>query len=214
MEKEKIEIVSKLVRNFSERSFNRYFTAKRIFKEQFKQVVNEVKDVIFVNELIQCKKKREFEMERIRTSEDYINLIFNPKLIIGDAIEDKIKELLNISRPYLTFKKIEVNDETYIIAGSCDGFINDYVVDIKFKSRINVPAVKDILQIKLYAWLYNTKYGLIIIISPSTINIFNYEAFTDSDVKKLITSWKSPMFSEECKYCPFKEDCDIFIKLI
>lgn len=206
---------NQLLNSFIQYSFERYYRRRYETKykliDLLKSLGIENCEVIHVSELIKCKQQCIFEEHYIKTSEDYAKYCFRVSMIFGDAIEREVIDLMKLPKGYITFKKIEVGSKTYVIVGSCDAIFEDYVIEIKARTKFEqdrvFPTPLQIAQTKLYAWLYNKQYGLLILVHPNDVNVIVEKAYTDNEVRDLILTWSSPRYPFECIYCTFKDIC-------
>jgi len=212
IEELKKELKQKLISSFSKYSFERYIRRRRETEERFFQALSKIfegkLEIYSVSEIIKCKKQVMIERNLVKNSEDFERYCFKPSMIFGDAIEERVLDLLGLKKGYFTFKIIDYFDKRLIITGSCDAIDDNYVYEIKAKTREPEPTPLMIMQCRLYAWLYNKPKCVLIIVSPKSIDVEVYDAYKDIDVYDILMKWSSPRWDFECRFCSYKESCD------
>ena len=208
-------IKNQVIQSFINYSFERYYRRRYETKNKLRELFNSLNitnyEIVHVAELIKCRQQCLFEEQFIKTPEDYAKYCFKVSMMFGDAIERQLIELLHLPKGYLTFKKVEVGSKIYIIVGTCDAILDDYIIEIKTRTKYEQDKLfslpLQISQTKLYAWLYNKPYGVLILVHPNDVTVFVEKAYSDNEVKDLILTWSSPRYPFECIFCIFKDVC-------
>ncbi|MBO3768084.1 MAG: hypothetical protein QXS21_03155 [Thermoproteota archaeon] len=166
------------------------------------------KEVVFVHELCECAYKRKL---RLIFPEIEKASFFNPRFLVGHFIELAVKILLNDQKDHLVSKELFVNGKQLLVCGHIDAIFNELPVEIKYQTDLQgIPHEHHILQLKLYSWLSNSSFGLLVYISPEGVKIFKIENdLNDEKVIELFRKESSPMWVEwECNYCVFERFCE------
>lgn len=206
------EIRNRIIKSFCKYSFERYIRRRREteykFLKEFSKVYGDRVEIYSVSEIIKCKMQAMIERELLQSPEDFERWCFRPSMMIGDAIEERLIDLLNLPRGYFNFKIIDFYGKKIIITGSCDAIDDDYIYEFKFRSKDAEPTPLMVMQTRLYAWLYNKKHGILIIISPYDIKKIELDPFNEREVIDILLTWTSPRYLFECYYCPYRDICE------
>jgi len=196
------QLVEEIIRRFSEESYVRYYKNRVEFSETIENIMPGL-TVIYVGQLTSCREKVVRERENVKNVETYRQYVWRPALLIGDALEEEVKRVLPLSRPYIAYRILE----NWLIVGSADGMYNGIPVEVKYRTRDCRVTPSAVMQARLYAWLYRTDNAIIIVVSPDCVKAYRVEPCTDSEVKTYITAWPSPRWPHECAHCPYSRDC-------
>jgi len=98
----------------------------------------------------------------------------------------------------------------YIVKGTPDLIMDGELVEIKFTVYPpKEPREHDVLQLRIYMWMFDKDRGYLWYLSPFGFREFEVEgAITDDDIVDLIENPRIPFWDFECKYCSVS-DCDL-----
>lgn len=158
--------------------------------------------VVAVKKLVFCWKRYES-----RKPED---LFKEPRVVIGTLVHRGIEYYFGQpdSPENVIRKEIEVDGETWTVAGIPDYVDDEKVYEFKFTtSPPDKPRPHDELQLKIYMWLTGKSKGELVYISPVGIKCFEVNhGVTDDGVRGLIRNrWAK--WKWECYTCPFRHEC-------
>ena len=162
---------------------------------------------IFAKDLCYCKHKAELR-KKYRSIE--MEVLKKPNVQFGILIHYALEQIF---RDY-NFE-VEVKGEKqvgdYVISGRIDAIVTakdgKHGVEIKSSSHIN-DAIK--MQAKIYNWLFDLNSTIVLLVNEKRIIGVNiYQKYKDETILKMIKSWKSPMWSYECKNCEYLMVCDV-----
>ncbi len=164
----------------------------------------------FVHELCQCRRK-----ERMRTlyPELYAAQVYEPAIMLGELVHLGVETLTHSEKEVVKVKDIKTSIGTARIAGTIDIYYPEegVAVDVKYVRKLKANAIMEHhkLQVSLYAWLANAKYGEIWYITPEGIRTYGpIKPANENTAKHLIEYPKTPMWPKwECKYCPYTKIC-------
>ena len=179
--------------------------------EKLREELSEGVDyVYFVHELCECAKKRGMRelYPELNTSHAY-----EPAIMLGELVHLGVESLTHSEKEVVKFRDVETKIGTVRVAGTIDIYYpeENTVVDIKYARKLgnNMPLKRHKLQVSLYAWLANAKYGEIWYITPEGIRTYGLiKPANEATAKHLIEYPKTPMWPKwECKYCPYTKIC-------
>jgi len=174
------------------------------WKQQLARRIPKKPNEIHVTELIYCRKQAEY-FDKFREV-----FVINPRTLIGRLVHMGLQEWLK--QEYNAKCEAEFRKElgNCVIVGHPDAIIDGLLVEIKFAKGVynNEPYEHHVLQTKLYLWLTELEYALILYFTPEKLLEFSItEKPTDDEVLMLYDTWKSPMWNWECSCCPFNQIC-------
>jgi len=162
---------------------------------------------IYVTELTECPKKREFRK----------NLWFlettKPSFIIGKLIHIGLQEFIRILFPDSKVEtELEVSKlfENVLIKGRIDAIIDDVVVEIKYARGIKgeLPLLHHEEQIQVYGWLTGLTDGIIVYVTPDGVKEYELElTYNDNNIYRLLNDKRVPRYEWECSYCVYSNWC-------
>jgi len=151
---------------------------------------------IAVKELCFCSKRYYASGEEV---------LFKPQVIIGTLVDMGIKSLIYfpvIPEPKIIEKEIE----GYTIVGSPDIITENGIIEIKYSTKSNVNDW-DVLQLRIYLWLCDMKYGELWYYTPMGIVVEEINnPCTDDEIIDLIKRRDEPKWKWECITCQL--DCE------
>jgi len=162
-------------------------------------------NVIWVSQLVRCKRKAEFEEEMF-----YVYRL-EPYFIMANLIHIGLQKWLQDNYSFEIEKEFQKELAEYVIRGRVDAINKDTVIEIKCTKdvRDNKPYEHHVLQLRLYLWLTGREHGKLIYITPNKLLEFDiHETMDDDEVLLLIDNWKSPRYEWECSYCDFACICN------
>ncbi|MCH4814215.1 MAG: CRISPR-associated protein Cas4 [Saccharolobus sp.] len=193
------------------------FLLKKKLEEQLSHVKEE--NTIYVTDLVKCPRKVKYESEY---KELAISQVYTPSAILGDilhlGLENLLKENFSAEAEVETQREIQVEGRVYKIKGKADAIIKNnsgeiIIIEIKTsRSDKGLPLIHHRMQLQIYLWLFNTKKGILIYITPDRIAEYEInEPLDEATIVRLaedtITLRNSPRFNWECKYCIFSVIC-------
>ncbi|QXJ30687.1 CRISPR-associated protein Cas4 [Saccharolobus shibatae] len=193
------------------------FLLKKKLEEQLSHVKEE--NTIYVTDLVKCPRKVKYESEY---KELAISQVYTPSAILGDilhlGLENLLKENFSAEAEVETQREIQVEGRVYKIKGKADAIIKNnsgesIIIEIKTsRSDKGLPLIHHRMQLQIYLWLFNTKKGILIYITPDRIAEYEInEPLDEATIVRLaedtITLRNSPRFNWECKYCIFSVVC-------
>jgi len=193
------------------------FLLKKKLEEQLSHVKEE--NTIYVTDLVKCPRKVKYESEY---KELAISQVYAPSAILGDilhlGLENLLKENFTAEAEVETQREIQVEGRVYKIKGKADAIIKNssdesIIIEIKTsRSDKGLPLIHHKMQLQIYLWLFNTKKGILIYITPDRIAEYEInEPLDEATIVRLaedtITLRNSPRFNWECKYCIFSVIC-------
>ncbi|ACP38853.1 CRISPR-associated protein Cas4 [Saccharolobus islandicus] len=193
------------------------FLLKKKLEEQLSHVKEE--NTIYVTDLVKCPRKVKYESEY---KELAISQVYAPSAILGDilhlGLENLLKENFTAEAEVETQREIQVEGRVYKIKGKADAIIKNssgesIIIEIKTsRSDKGLPLIHHRMQLQIYLWLFNTKKGILIYITPDRIAEYEInEPLDEATIVRLaedtITLRNSPRFNWECKYCIFSVIC-------
>ena len=177
--------------------------------------------LIFINDLTACRLKAEVK-RKYKSIEDYVVFELGPHInshVVGVIVERGLKHVIHKLRDhkYPTYRHLRIDGRDYIIAGSPDYIYIDNNMQIPIEVKVSVAYTRRAaIQARLYAWLLNAPYCVLLIFKPTRSGIkireYHEKALTDSEVISHVRKWLSttPLWENECKYCPKKTLCPKF----
>jgi CRISPR-associated exonuclease Cas4 len=193
------------------------FLLKKKLEEQLSHVKEE--NTVYVTDLVKCPRKVKYESEY---KELAISQVYAPSAILGDilhlGLENLLKENFTAEAEVETQREIQVEGRVYKIKGKADAIIKNssdesIIIEIKTsRSDKGLPLIHHKMQLQIYLWLFNTKKGILIYITPDRIAEYEInEPLDEATIVRLaedtITLRNSPRFNWECKYCIFSVIC-------
>lgn len=177
------------------------------YQDMLQHIHGRAKNEIYVTELVECPKKREFRKQL------WFLEMFNPSTLVGELVHHGIEHLLKeiVKDGYV---EVEVEKEksidNFVIKGRIDAIVEDVVYEFKFmrgiKGTLPLPHHKE--QLQIYGWLTGLEEGVIVYITPSGFKEYSFElAYTDDNIRMLLMQKRSPRYEWECQYCAFSDYC-------
>ncbi len=175
-------------------------------------------NTLYVTDLIRCPKKIKYEEEY---KELAISQVYEPSTLLGDLVhaglENFIKTNLNAEIEVENEKELQVLGDTYKIKGRADAIVNvnDQKVVIEIKSARSdrgLPHLHHKMQLQIYLWLFGTKKGILVYVTPDRITEYEVNDPLDEStiirlIEDTITMRGAPRFEWECRYCIFSIIC-------
>lgn len=150
------------------------FLLKKKLEEQLSHVKEE--NTIYVTDLVKCPRKVKYESEY---KELAISQVYAPSAILGDilhlGLENLLKKNFTAEAEVETQREIQVEGRVYKIKGKADAIIKNssgesIIIEIKTsRSDKGLPLIHHKMQLQIYLWLFNTKKGILIYITPDRI---------------------------------------------
>ena len=173
--------------------------------EQISHYMHKEDNVIWVSDLIRCKKKAELSNKHF--------YIFKPEpyFVMANLIHIGLQKWLQDNYNFEIEKEFEKKIEEFVIRGRVDAIDSNTVIEIKCTKDVkdNKPYEHHVLQLRLYLWLTGREHGKLIYITPNKLLEFDiHETMDDDEVLLLIDNWKSPRYEWECSYCDFACICN------
>ena len=180
--------------------------------------------VYYVTDLERCAMRRRFE---IKLPDLRVLRVLNGRLLFGHIVHvgiltilkeiygDRIKTELEDENAVSAQKDIFIGPSKYTISGRIDAIL-DKSIGIEIKSNVSppelpLPILWNVTQARAYNWLFNLRKTRLIYVTPH--GIFQYEVkqpLTEDEIKHIIKTEKSPMYSWECNNCEFTSICPIY----
>jgi len=184
----------------------------RRHEELRKELSKDIDHVYFVHELCQCRRK--LLMQRLYPELD-VARAYEPAIMLGELVHLGAETLTHSEKEVVKAKEVETRIGKVRVVGIIDIYYPErsVVVDVKYARRLcqEVPLEHHKLQVSLYAWLADAKYGEIWYITPEGIKPYSpVKPANESTAKHLIENPKSPMWKKwECKYCQYSKVCSV-----
>jgi len=191
------EIARRIVASMLDKTrevFSKYMTMKKRLKEEFGL------EAIAVGELVECRKLLSIRLSQLNRADPNLQVLFH-----GTVVEKGIREVLELKKGDLCFRRVG----NYVLFGSADAMLDlgdtSVPVEIKTSLSFTLPRYSHFIQCSLYAFLYDAPFGILIFISRK-FRIYVVPRIDEDAVSRLINLWNSisPLFIEECTYCPLK----------
>ncbi|MBP1357370.1 MAG: CRISPR-associated protein Cas4, partial [Sulfolobus sp.] len=148
---------------------------------------------------------------------------YSPAAILGDLVHKGLESLnllsnFEIQSEVETAKIIDLKDRKINVKGRVDILLknkNNEIIIVEIKTArkdIGLPLQHHILQLRIYLWLFNTKNGILIYITPDRLSEYEVkEPATDDEIRmllsELLSASKAPKYIWECKYCEYNIVC-------
>jgi len=169
--------------------------------------------VVYVTDLVSCPKRREMELKYPIIASSHI---YNPTAVQGQILHLGLEHLLK-QRLKEVRTEVEVEREIFGVKlrGRMDAIIeakgHRYGLELKTALRdTNLPHEHHILQCRIYNFLANLPYTVLLYITPDRICEYKVEgAISEEELEKLLNDDKAPRWDWECtRYCPFAKVCE------
>jgi hypothetical protein len=160
--------------------------------ERYTREYENSENEVHVKYLCYCKHKMD--------NTDRKNILRKDAVILGNIVDEGVKRILGMQVDTIS-KKVG----KYTVYGTPDIIVDGKVIDIKFSAYPRKQAgTHDIMQMKLYLWLYDVDVGYLWYLIPKEFQEFEVSgAYSDEEVIRLIENHTSPRWDWECnsKYC-------------
>jgi len=129
--------------------------------------------------------------------------------IFGEGVVTELDEDLT--------REVEILDPVtgrrYIVRGRIDALLTELNVGVEIKSDLSdkdLPKPQHVFQAKVYNFMYDLDYTLLLYITPHGIYEYKVADRVDEDeLLRRIKSTKAPRYAWECKYCQFAPICHV-----
>jgi len=179
------------------------------YEETVKKLKEKKENEIWVSELCQCKAKSEFRKSLWFMETDA------PSLILGELVHRGLQGFLVSTFGGEVEVEVSKEFEGYLIKGRVDFLTTSEVVEIKYMraSKNELPLPHHVMQLQLYMWILNRKYGRLLYITPDgDFEIPMELKINDNTVKMYLQQWSSPKWDWECNYCAYSRFCPHKVK--
>jgi len=173
--------------------------------------------VYWVVDLVRCPLKRVYELEY---PELIAREVFTPVFILGNLahwglqkfLSDRLGDRVSVEVEGSRVVKLP-NGREVTVRGRADvvvkGGEEDVGVEIKTtRSDTGLPQPHHVDQVRIYNWLFNLGYSILIYITPDRVT--QYEIYTrvdEGEVVSRILESRYPRYEWECSYCPYSVLC-------
>lgn len=193
---------------------------EKIYERKLQDYLQHKKEenTFYVTDLVKCPLKLRYENQ-------YKELItgefFSPAAVMGELVhhglEDFLKSEFNAQVEVEGEREAVIDGKTIKIRGRADAIIEKdgekVVIEIKStRTDKNLPLDHHKLQLQIYLWMFNTKKGLLVYITPDRVTEYKVDSPLDEAevlrlVREAIRMNKAPKYAWECSYCRFSIVC-------
>ena len=175
-----------------------------------KKEMPRLEEVIFVTDLVGCRKKAEF-----RRAFPQLDLQ-NPARLLGNYVHDGFFHFLDVFFEDVWFEvEAEKEFDFGLLRGRADVVFQNEVWEIKY---VQIPPSErpyehHFEQLRLYMLLLDKPVGRLIYLSPVRFAEFVYEGKVGEETaRRLYHTWNSPRYHWECERCPYAQFCEMKVK--
>ncbi|RLE90011.1 MAG: CRISPR-associated protein Cas4 [Thermoprotei archaeon] len=178
-------------------------------------------EVYWITDLCRCPLKRDFELRYPELTEANV---YNPHFIIGDLVHMGLVEVLKRARAINLHNfeiEAEIENSRELIIGNKRAIVKGRVdvimrsdnekigIEIKTSKRdTKIPHENHIQQCRLYLWLFDLDYMLLLYLTPDRITEYKIEKrASEEEVISLLSDRTAPRYTWECSYCLFAVMC-------
>ena len=187
---------------------------------------NIINDSIYVSDLTRCILKVAFTRRLIRKCkniDELIKTLFKDKgidsIMMGFLVQyglERFMESIGLRKSSITWRKvITIDDVKIVLSGKPDyeAVIDGKIVPVEVKftrKSIDRPYPSYVTQCSTYAWLCNAPYCKLLIFTPDGAHEHDIEPITEETLRLIVKKWltTAPLWKWECRYCPYREECD------